>query len=354
MQDGFLILVNYLANLGPEKASITRDAFTRSKIKIEWDSPFQDENQFVNIFCSGCYQGKGYKRAKQLKLVESDAAVQSIKSQVIGFNGGESDINITQVAPKVRHIIPLPKKVNSTPEPWYSTDVAGKKFKVEGVISLLEYVMLYQGGVQVPFRLGLLAPGGVPSTQDTGVMMLYFKREDAGQNTITRLSPQRQQFGCNGGINFAFQPPFPNFAPGMPPAYGAPPVPPAHPAPPVPPAHPAPPVPPAYGAPPVPPAYGAPPVPPAHHHAAPVPPAHAAAPPAFYPQPVANNVTFGQAPIPVVNVVDDMSMSMRSLNVETVTSSTVDLEGRSHEESDESSDDGGRGNDDGTIRTRDL
>ena len=65
---------------------------------------------------------------------------------------------------------------------------------------------------------------------------------------------------------------------------------------------------------------------------------------------MANNVTFGQAPIPVVNVVDDMSMM--SLNVETVTSSTVDLEGRSHEESDESSDDGS--GDVGTIRTRDL
>ena len=198
MQEGFLILINLLANLGPEKASITRDAITRTKIKVEWDSPFMDEDQVVNFFCSGCYQAKGHKRAKQLRLVEADAAVQAIKSQVICFNGGESDINITQVAPKVRHIIPLPAKVNSTPEPWYSTNVNGRRFKVEGAISLLEFVMLYQGGVQVPFKLGLpFAPGGIQATQDTGVMMIFFKCEDAGQNEIYRLSPQRPNMTHN-------------------------------------------------------------------------------------------------------------------------------------------------------------
>ena len=83
-----------LTDLGAEHVTITRDPVSRMKIKLEWDSPFRDENQIVDHLCSGRFKAVGAGE-KQLLLGQNDVSIQAICSQTIRFNGGEADINIT-------------------------------------------------------------------------------------------------------------------------------------------------------------------------------------------------------------------------------------------------------------------
>ena len=83
-----------LTDLGAEQVTITRDPVSRMKIKLEWDSPFRDENQIVDYLCSGRFKAVGAGE-NRLLLGQNDVSIQAICSQTIRFNGGEADINIT-------------------------------------------------------------------------------------------------------------------------------------------------------------------------------------------------------------------------------------------------------------------
>lgn len=83
MEDGFLIIVNLLANLGPEQVTITQDSISRSKIKLEWDNPIRDKDQLQNFFYSGFYQAKGIKQEKRLELGDNDMTIQAIRKEAI-------------------------------------------------------------------------------------------------------------------------------------------------------------------------------------------------------------------------------------------------------------------------------
>lgn len=240
VQGGFLIFTQLLVNFGPDTVTIARDTITRSKVKLEWNHPFQDENQALSFFCSGYYQAKGQKRVKTLQLGETDVAIQAVRNQMIHFNGAESDINNTQVSPKVRHVIPLPAKVRSQPSSWISTNMNGKRVKVEGAVALLEIVALLPGGSHVPLSVAqeqnmTLPHGTVFTTRDTGTMLMHFKREDADENTMFRLTPPRRQpyrMAANG-INFNLRPPpqqpaHPLFPVAQPPQQAPPPLPQHH------------------------------------------------------------------------------------------------------------------------------
>ena len=49
------------------------------KIKLEWDSPFRDENQIVDYLCSGQIKAVG-EVEKRLLLGQNDVSIQVIHS----------------------------------------------------------------------------------------------------------------------------------------------------------------------------------------------------------------------------------------------------------------------------------
>ena len=192
VDDGFLILVKPLQDLGAEYVTITRDPISRTKIKLEWDSPFRDENQIVDVLCSGKFVAVG-NHEKVLLLGKNDASIQALRNQTIRFNGAESDINTTQVAPKIWFVIPLPAKVHAQPSAWMCSNSNGKQVRMEGAVSLQELVTAQNGQI-----------GKV----DAGMMWIFFKREDAGENKLFRFSPPRlRQYANAGAINYNHQQP---------------------------------------------------------------------------------------------------------------------------------------------------
>ena len=229
VQQGFLIEVNLLANLGPEKITITRDPSNKKNVKLEWDGPFKDEIQVEDIFCSGCFEAVGYKRVRVLNAAPGDNAIKVFQEQTICFNGTEHDVDNSQVAPKIRHIIPLPAEVKPVPSQWQYTDRKGKTRVMESTISLRERVVEYGNGFQLTFlsNQGPLPPGGRNTSKDTGIMFIFFKREDADSNTKHRfLSPTRGPYRPTptGNPHYAQPPPPPPPHQAPPPPYQAPPA----------------------------------------------------------------------------------------------------------------------------------
>ena len=188
-------MVKPLQDLGAEHVTITHDPVSRTKIKLEWDSPFRDENQIVDVLCSGRFVAVG-DHEKRLTLGKNDASIQALRNQTIRFNGAESDINATQVAPKIRFVIPLPAKVHAQPSVWMCSNSNGKQVRMEGAVSLQELMTVQNGQI---------------AKVDAGMMWIFFKREDAGENKLFRFSPPRPQrhyanFAAN---NYNYQQPPP-------------------------------------------------------------------------------------------------------------------------------------------------
>ncbi len=198
-------MVKPLQDLGAEHVTITRDPVSRSKIKLEWDSPFRDENQIVDVLCSRKFVAVG-DHEKRLSLGKNDASIQALRNQTIRFNGAESDINTTQVAPKIWFLIPLPAKVHAKPSVWMCSNSNGKQVWMDGTVSLQELVTAQNGQVV---------------KVDAGMMWIFFKREDAGKNKLFRFSPPRPRHNNVGANNYNYQQPPPRpfpFPAGQPPA----------------------------------------------------------------------------------------------------------------------------------------
>lgn len=95
---------------------------------------------------------------------------------------------------------------------------------MEGVVSLRERIVEYAMGAQLPYygAQGPFPPGGRHATRDTGKLVIFFKREDADLNKITRLSPTRGAYEYHPTMRQTPQPAR-HYAPPPPPPNQAPP-----------------------------------------------------------------------------------------------------------------------------------